>query len=315
MTVAAIEMRHLSKRFPSGHGLVDVSLTVTRGAVFGYLGPNGAGKTTTLRTLLGLLRPDVGEARVLGLNPMTHGQQVRAQVGVLLAYDGLYERLSALRNLTYYGRIYHVDPAVLERRQRELLETFGLWSRRHERVVTWSTGMRKKLAIARALLSSPRLLLLDEPFAGLDPEAAVDLRHLIVRLVRDHDLTVMMTTHELAHVEKVCTDVAVLDHGRLLAYGTPAQIRHHHIALEVHVSSTGLTYEILAKMQQDGLLTAFRLDGSIARLHCDALTRERLGHEFACRGIYLEELYDVRHSLEEAFLSILAHASRSDNDA
>jgi ABC-2 type transport system ATP-binding protein len=315
MTGPAIEMRHLSKRFPSGYGLVDLSLTVARGAVFGYLGPNGAGKTTTLRMLLGLLRPDAGEVRVLGLNPITHGQQVRAQVGVLLAYDGLYERLSALCNLTYYGRMYHVDPAVLNRRQQALLETFGLWSRRHERVVTWSTGMRKKLAIARSLLHAPRLLLLDEPFAGLDPEAAVDLRQRIVRLAREEDLTVMMTTHELAHVEKTCTDVAILEHGRLLAYGTPAQMRHRHTAIEVHVAGRGLTYEMLTQMRQEGWLTAFRLKGAAARLSCDAMTRQRLGHEFSSRGVCLEELYDVRPSLEDAFLSILADAYRSNNNA
>jgi ABC-2 type transport system ATP-binding protein len=234
---------------------------------------------------------------------------------VLLAYDGLYERLSALRNLTYYGRMYHVDPAVLEQRRRALLEMFGLWNRRHERIVTWSTGMRKKLAMGRALLHSPRLLLLDEPFAGLDPEAAVDLRHLIVRLARDEDLTVLLTTHDLAHVDKACTEVAVLEAGRLLAYGTPAQMREPHSTIEVHVAGAGLTYEVLAQMQQEGLLTSFCLEGATACLSCEATMRQRLGYELGRRGIRLEELYEVRHSLEDAFLAILAGASRSNNHA
>jgi ABC-type multidrug transport system ATPase subunit len=116
-------------------------------------------------------------------------------------------------------------------------------------------------------------------------------------------------------VDKACTDVAVLEHGRLLAYGTPAQMRNHHTAIEVHVAGTGLTYEILAQMQQEGLLTAFCLEGSAARLSCDAMMRQRLGHEFGSRGVRLEDLYDVRRSLEDAFLSILADASRSNNDA
>ena len=176
MPVPAIELSHVSKRFGATQRLDGLDLTVAQGAVFGFLGPNGAGKTTTLRTLLGLVRPDAGQVRVLGLDPARDAPKIRASVGVLLESDGLYDRLSAFDNLDYHARIHHLEKAARAARIDELLGAFGLSDRRRDAVITWSKGMRQKLAIARAMLHRPRLLLVDEPFSGLDPGASVELR-------------------------------------------------------------------------------------------------------------------------------------------
>jgi ABC-2 type transport system ATP-binding protein len=215
----AISATKVRKRFGSIASLDGLDLAVPEGSVFGFLGPNGAGKTTTLRALLGLVRADSGQMSVLGMDPAVQAQEIRRQVGVLLEGDGLYDRLSAWRNLDYHGRIHHLPRPDRHARIREMLERMRLWDRRDQMVVTWSKGMRQRLAIARALLHRPRLLLLDEPFSGLDPEAAVELRAQIVSLASEQGMTVFLTTHDLAHVEKACQEVAVLVAGKVLRWG------------------------------------------------------------------------------------------------
>jgi ABC-2 type transport system ATP-binding protein len=224
-TSHAIELRDVSKRFGAVTSLDRLSLEVKRGAVFGYLGMNGAGKTTTIRVLLGLVRPDTGEVRVLGMDPSVDAPRIRANVGVLLESDGLYDRLTASQNLDFYARVFHLDGAARTKRVEELLRTSNLWDRRSDRVVTFSKGMRQKLAIARTLLQRPPLLLLDEPFTGLDPVAASELRTSIGDLAREEGATVLLTTHDLAHVEKVCDTIAVLRAGQLVASGPSSELR------------------------------------------------------------------------------------------
>jgi ABC-2 type transport system ATP-binding protein len=308
---AAVELQNISMSFGAVRALEGLTLTVPRGTVFGFLGPNGAGKTTTLRILLGLLRPLGGSALVLGLDPAVDGMRVRGQVGVLLENDGLYDRLSAVDNLEYHGRIHHLARDVRKTRSEELLRSFDLWDRRDNRVNTWSKGMRQKLAIARTLLHRPPLLLLDEPFTGLDPVAAADLRTNIVNLAREDGATVFLTTHDLAHVEKSCTQVAVLKGGRVLAAGAPDELAAGRSAQEVAVAGSGLTDELLAAMKRDGLIQSFEraTDASArpnaARVTCAPESRARLGTELMQRGVVLEELHTVRASLEDAFLSLM----------
>ncbi len=308
MSDAAIVASGVCKSFGAVNGLDRLELRVPVGAVFGFLGPNGAGKTTTLRALLGLVRTDSGELRVLGLDPRREAQQIRAQVGVLLESDGLYDRLSATQNLAYHGRIHHLGAAALAERAEQLLRGFDLWERRGQPVVTWSKGMRQKLAIARALLHKPRLLLLDEPFSGLDPVAASDLRAEIVRLAREHAVTVMVTTHDLAHVEKACDEVAVIRAGHVIASGRPDELGTRSRDLEVEVTGAGLTEAVLAALVEAGVLLSFTLADGVGRARCTPEMRPRLGTELVGRGVVLEELHTVRASLEDAFLSIMGKA-------
>ena len=306
----AVEVVGAEKRFANTVGLDALSLTVERGAVFGVLGPNGAGKTTTLRVLLGLLRLDKGSVRVLGLDPIVDGKRVREEVGVLLENDGLYDRLTAVANLEYYARIHRMGGATHERIE-EVLRSFDLWERRRDAVATWSRGMRQKLAIARALLHRPKLLLLDEPFTGLDPGAAVELRERIATLAKENEVTVLMTTHDLAHVEKSCSDVAIMRAGRVVATGSPNGLGRS-TDCDVLASGRGLTRSLLEGMATSGLIEAFSMtaevaddDSGEARITCSQKLRARLGVELVERGVELMELRAVRGSLEEAFLSIV----------
>jgi ABC-2 type transport system ATP-binding protein len=304
--MSAIELRDVSKRFEAVQSLDALTLSVEAGSVFGYLGPNGAGKTTTLRVLLGLVRPDAGHVRVLGLDPRVEPARVRAELGVLLENDGLYDRLTAWHNLEFHARIRRLEGAALARRVEELLRACGLWERRNDRVAVFSKGMRQKLAVARALLHRPRLVLLDEPFTGLDPVAASELRGSIVDLARGQGTTVLLTTHDLAHVEKCCDRIAVLRSGRVIAAGTLEELRGGRTDVEVAVAGDGLNEAVLAAMKEDGLVTSFSLDAPArARVTCSTGTRGRLGTELVRRGVALEELTTVRASLEETFLALV----------
>jgi len=221
----AITLSNLTRRFGSRTALQDINLEIPSGEIYGYLGSNGAGKTTTIRILLGLLSATSGSARVFGLDPQSQGAEVRTRCGALLEHTGLYERLSAYENLNFYGSIWHLSASVRARRIQELLESIELWDRKNEVIRDWSRGMKQKLAVARALIHRPELIFLDEPSAGLDPLAAVALRDDLHRLVNQQKVTVFLTTHNLAEAEKLCSQVAVLHQGHLLASGTPAEIR------------------------------------------------------------------------------------------
>ncbi len=190
-----IEMRELSREFGHVKALNGFSCDVHEGEVFGLLGPNGAGKTTTVRLLNGVLAPTSGQARVLGFDPVTQGTDLRRRTGVLTETPSLYERLTARDNLTIFGKLYGVKEPKLTARVNELLDLFGLAERADDRAGGFSKGMKQRLALARALLHEPELLFLDEPTAGLDPEAARHVMQLIAQLSRQKGRTVLLCTH------------------------------------------------------------------------------------------------------------------------
>ncbi len=306
--VPAIELVDVSKRFGTNQALDRLSLRVEWGALFGFLGPNGAGKTTTLRCLLGLVHADAGQIRVLGLDPVRDGREVRRRVGVLLETDGLYDRLTAWQNLDFHARAQRLPRGERQERSEELLRSFDLWQRRDEPVVLFSKGMRQKLAVARALIHRPGLLLLDEPFSGLDPVAAVELRGRIGDLARQQKVTVFLTTHDLSHVEKLCERVAVIRQGRIIAEGRPDGLRAPDAGapVEIEVAGDGLSAEVLDALQREGVLLSYELNGRLARVWCSPAQHQRLAAELVHRGVALERLNVVGRSLEEAFLALFA---------
>lgn len=248
-----IETAQLSRLFGSIHAVDNVDLRVFPGEIFGMLGHNGAGKTTTIRLLNGVLEPTGGTLRVLGLDPTTQGPQVRARTGVLTETSSLDERLSAWDNLVFSGAVYGVPKATLPERIGALLETFGLADRSRERVAAYSKGMKQRLALARALLHAPELIFLDEPAAGLDPVATRRLHDLILRLSREEGRTVFLCTHNLAEAQRLCDRVAVLQQGRLLALGTPAELAQQivpevQLRLELDPADVAQAQQVLARL-------------------------------------------------------------------
>ncbi len=220
-----IQVDHLVHRYGDHPALQDLSFSVHKGEILGLLGPNGAGKTTTVRLLNGLFPPTSGQISVLGSNPVTQGDKVRSQTGVLTETPALYERLTARQNLEFFGTLDGMDSAEIKPRTEELLQFFNLEERGNDRTGTYSKGMKQRLALARALLNHPQLLFLDEPTSGLDPEAAQQVHELVIGLRNRSEHTVLLATHNLFEAERLCDRLAILNKGRLLAIGTLDELR------------------------------------------------------------------------------------------
>lgn len=216
------------RRFSRQRGRIiavdDVSFAVPRGTIFGLLGPNGAGKTTTIKMLSTLLIPTHGTATIGGYDIVRDERLVRRQLGVVLGGDrGLYAKLSARDNLVYFGNLYGMTHASIRRRVEEMLDLVNLRDRAGERVEGFSRGMKQRLHLAKALLHDPPVLILDEPTIGLDPAAAVDLRHAVAALAPAH--TVLLTTHDMNEADQLCREIAIVDQGRIVAQGTPDALK------------------------------------------------------------------------------------------
>jgi ABC-2 type transport system ATP-binding protein len=218
-----IAAEQLTRHFGSKVALADLNLHIERGEVVGLLGHNGAGKTTAVRLLGGVLTPTSGSVRVLGYDPIVDGVALRRRTGVLTETPAVDERLTGRQGLRFFADVYNVPAARAHARVDELLESFELSEAADRRVATYSKGMRQRLALARALLHEPELLLLDEPTSGLDPLAAhaVDAR---IRSLRAGGATVVLCTHNLSQAEALCDRVLVLEHGRTVASGAPAAL-------------------------------------------------------------------------------------------
>jgi ABC-2 type transport system ATP-binding protein len=213
----------LGRRFGAFWAIRGVDFSLAAGEVFGLLGPNGAGKTTTVRLLTALIAPSEGHASVDGFDVVTSPDEVRARIGLLTEAPGLYERLTALQNLDFFGRLHGLPAPVRAERIERLLRLFELWDRRNEQAATFSKGMKQKLAIARTLLHEPSVLFFDEPTSGLDPEAAFIVREAIATL-KSTGRTIVLCTHNLDEAERLCDRVAFV-RGEILRVDSPTRLR------------------------------------------------------------------------------------------
>ncbi len=236
-----ISIHDLTRRFGEKVAVDKLTFEVNAGEVLGLLGHNGAGKTTTIRLLNGILAPNEGQIRVLGLDPVTEGPALRRRTGVLTETPALEELLTARENLHIYADLYDVQKAEVASRVEKLLIIFDLVEHADKKVGSYSKGMKQRLALARAMLHEPDILFLDEPTEGLDPLAARLVRELIIKLSHQEKRTVFLCTHNLVEAQQVCDRVAVLEQGRLQALGTPGelirQLEHRmHLRLDIEVS-------------------------------------------------------------------------------
>ncbi|MDQ7842538.1 MAG: ATP-binding cassette domain-containing protein [Armatimonadota bacterium] len=237
----AVELEHLTKRFPvrsvrengarrrpvqSEIRAVDgIDLQIRRGELFGLLGPNGAGKTTTIRMLCTLLLPTAGRARVWGIDVVAHPEEVRRHLGVVLTGErSVYWKLTGRENLEYFAALYQVPRAVARRRIADLLDRVGLAARADDLVERYSTGMRQRLALIKAMVHDPPVLLLDEPTTGLDPQAARNIRDLI-RQLHASGKTIILTTHYMEEADQLSERIGIIDHGRIIALDTPQSLK------------------------------------------------------------------------------------------
>lgn len=217
----AIVMEGLSKVYEGGRKAVDsLCLTLRRGEVFGFLGPNGAGKTTTVKLLTGMLAPSAGSCCVCGIDPAREPERVHALSGVVTEHAQMYDTLTGLQNLLFYASVFGVPAGESRERAEGLMERMGLSGAKDKKLSAYSTGMRQKLSLSRALIHRPEVLFLDEPTSGLDPESVQNVNCLIHSLAREQGLTVFLCTHQLRYAQEICTRYGLLEEGRLLACGT-----------------------------------------------------------------------------------------------
>lgn len=306
MSNAAIAVEALSKRFGPTVAVDGLSLEVPKGTVFGFLGPNGSGKTTTVRMLLGLLEPDAGSATVLGRDVAGAADAIRAASGVLLERAGLYERLTAEDNLELFGRIWRMPRAERRARTRELLQQIDLWDRRDDIVRDWSTGMRQKLAIARALYHRPSVLFLDEPTRGLDPVASASLHEDIQRLVHEEGVTVFLNTHNLAEAEKLCNRIGVIRRGALVAEGTPEEVRARGKGQHITVNARPLGNGVLDTVAtMPGVRNVVQSNGGFVATVDPGTSAAPIVESLVRHGVSVEEVRKETASLEEVFLTLV----------
>jgi len=306
MSDPAIRIENLTRDFGEVRAVDGLSLEVPAGSIFGFLGPNASGKTTTINLLLGLLEPTAGRAEVLGFDTAAQADEIRARTGALLEHDGLYEQMSAQDNLEFYGRIWRMPAAERTERIRDLLARMGVWDRREERVAKWSRGMKQKLALARALLHRPPLVFLDEPTAGLDVVSAAALRDDLAELASREGVTVFLTTHNMAEAEKLCSRVAVIRRGKLLAVGHPDQLRAQTGAPQVEVVGSGFNEKVIDLLRARPEVSSAEVHNGHLLIHLSKdVDTAPLVNLLVNAGVSVEEVRRGKASLEEVFLTLV----------
>ncbi|UCH42701.1 MAG: ABC transporter ATP-binding protein [Dehalococcoidales bacterium] len=307
--MAIVEAHGLTKAFDGFTAVSGLSLEVAEGEVFGFLGPNGAGKTTTIRMLAGIIAPTSGHAVVAGLRPDLEPENLHQHIGLLTENPGFYNRLSARFNLGFFAGFY--SGFDIDHQVEKYLRMMGLWERREDKVGTFSKGMKQRLALVRALLHQPKVLFLDEPTAGLDPEAAHEVRDMIQELSVEGQ-TVFLSTHNLVEAELLCHRIGVV-RTELLALDTPENLRRSLFRRQVVVElenpnptlvSTIAGLPFVQKIEQAG--NQFRLELTDPEVY-----RPELVKDIVEAGGRIMSVSEERHSLEDIYLSLVREEENS----
>jgi ABC-2 type transport system ATP-binding protein len=294
----AVEVRDLRKSFGDLEAARGVSFDVAPGEVFGFLGPNGAGKTTTINMLCTLAKPTGGRARVAGHDVATERDDVRRNIGLVFQEPTLDGYLTATQNLQLHAELYGVDAGLLPDRMRQVLEMVDLWERRDSPVQTFSGGMRRRLEIARGLLHSPRVLFLDEPTIGLDPQTRSSIWRYIRELQRAEEITIFMTTHYMDEAE-FCDRIAIMDHGEIVVLDTPEALKARVGADRVQIQTADDEGAIEALRSAFGI-EATRSEGAVAFFVESG--EEFVPRLFAELGVAIKSVSVSRPTLDDVFM-------------
>lgn len=309
-----IETHDLSKQFNDFWAVDGVTLSVQPGQILALLGQNGAGKTTTVRMLTALLTPTRGSAHVAGYDVARDGAHVRASVGVLTEQHGLYLRMTGSEYLDFFGRIYGLDAPTRKRRSAYLLDYFGLAAAAARSIGEYSKGMRQKLALARALIHEPPVLLLDEPTSAMDPESARLVRDEIARL-RSSQRTIVICTHNLAEAEALADIIAIIYKGRVLKTGTLEGLKQGVLGMAEYEARLSTAWDGQGLEMPAGVSLTARGESTMRfRVDNPPVMNAPLLRELASRNAPLIAFQEVPRSLEEVYLKVMAdaHAPRGD---
>lgn len=301
-----IETHELTKDFGDFRAVNRLSLKVKSGEVMAMLGPNGAGKTTTVRMMTSILKPTSGWAKISGFDVVEQAESVRSNVGVLTEQHGLYERMQGLEYLDFFGRIYGLSSTVRRTRSQNLMERFGLGDALNKRLGEYSKGMKQKLALVRAMLHNPPVLLLDEPTSAMDPLSAKLVRDAIIELQRDEERTFLITTHNLTEAQLLADRIAIIRHGRLIAMGTFDELSqsfagHPRMELRVNGSLNGLAKDLsdMIEIEAEGLdWLRFKVDDPY-------VTNPVVMNKLVAMGVQVVTLSSMTKSLEDIYLQVV----------
>jgi ABC-2 type transport system ATP-binding protein len=306
---SAISIENVKKTLGNREVLKGISFTVEMGDIFGYLGPNGAGKTTTIRILLGLFQANSGKLEILGQN--INLSETRKKIGFVLDYDGLYDNMTAEENLEYYSQIYGLFK--VRGRINELLDMVDLGDRAKDRVGTYSKGMRQRLALARAMVHDPEVLVLDEPTTGVDPSGQIEMRQIMLDVARKKNKTIFLSSHNLDEVQRICNRIALIDRGEIKLYGELESLRRgmgsdkvvietaQNIPESLLTELKGLPYLGLQEKKDRSLIFSPQKGTGVS----DIISL------LAGRGVKIEEASRKEASLEEMYSTILRETEPS----
>ena len=306
---SAVRLDKIQKSLGKRKVLNEVSFSVEMGDIFGYLGPNGAGKTTTIRIILGLYKADSGDLEVLGQS--IENIEARKKIGFVLDLDGLYDGMTAKENLLFYARIYDVD--IRAERFGQLLDIVELDGRGDDRVHTYSTGMRQRLALARAMVHDPEILILDEPTSGVDPSGQIQIRKILLDLAHKENKTIILSSHNLDEVQRICNRIAIIDRGEIRLSGELADLRKA-------MGKTGIVINLSEDISDKTVVEIKDLPGlglteakkrSLTFIPDKNTQTSDIISFLASRGVKVDEVIRQDASLEEMYSKILKEAGGS----
>lgn len=299
----AISIKNVKKTLGNREILKGISFNVEIGDIFGYLGPNGAGKTTTIRILLGLFQADSGKLEILGQDIKL--SETRRKIGFVLDTDGLYDNMTAEENMEYYARIYGLFKS--NKRIHELLDMVELGNRAKDRVNSYSKGMRQRLALARAMVHDPEVLVLDEPTSGVDPSGQIEIRQIMIDMARKKNKTIFLSSHNLDEVQRICNRIALIDRGEIKLYGELESLRQgmgkriviietaQFIPESLLTELKGLSYLGLQEIKENNLVFSPEQGTEVSDIINILISR----------GVKIEEASRKEASLEEMYSTIL----------
>jgi len=304
---SAVSVRGLTKSYGEIDAVRGIDLDVAPGEVFGFLGPNGAGKSTTIKILCTLVKPTAGSAKVAGFDVATERDRVRRHIGLVFQETTVDDYLSAEMNLRFHAELYGIPSTVVRPRLQQVMEMVGLWERRSSLVQTFSGGMKRRLEIARGLMHSPRVLFLDEPTVGLDPQTRLSIWSYINQLRRTEQITIFLTTHYMDEAE-YCDRIAIIDAGKLVALDTPERLKAKIGKDRVHIRTADDTRAMDVLRDTLGVEPVLR-DGQIT--FSVANGEQFVPRLFAELGVPIASVSIARPSLDDVFL---AHTGRTIRD-
>ena len=295
-----IKVTNLSKDFKEIKAVKELSFTVPEGQVYGFLGQNGAGKSTTIRMLLTLIKPTSGSIEIFGMDLMKHRKEILQQTGAIIERPDLYKYLTALENLRIFAAMS--GKKIAEKKLMDQLAMVGLSERAHSKVKTYSQGMKQRLGIATALVHDPRLIILDEPTNGLDPQGIADIRHLIIRLSKEMNKTLLISSHLLSEMELIADSMLIIDKGKKVVEGKVNELFNPaETIVELKTTNDLLAYEKIQQSSLKKFVTGKRNGCITMKLHYNEVPV--ITKELVQLGIEIISL-NARHSLEDYFLSL-----------